>query len=375
VLIETIDSPAEIDTRGVGRLLLAQKPTDIKPHRAALLKLAMNDQEDGRSYAWAAIALADGSFDQAWTEASGSPLTLQSLLGGIHLIPNAELRATAYDRVMPFLAKPITDFQGPDYIVAATQRDAIRSAVSTRREPAAVFKALSSMIDRGYQVPAAAQGIRALPRTAWPAETTAATARALVTWAGKTHSSERTSRDYVETIQIADELAGTLPASDAEALRKTLSSLRVNTYVIRAVVEGMRYDVTRIVVPTGKSFELIFENPDVMPHNLVLVEPGARERVSTEAMTLPPENLDRSGRAWVTESREIIAATKLLETGQSETLRIRPIREEGVYEYVCTFPGHWTVMYGQLVVTKDVEAYLKANPIAAAAKPAAVHNH
>jgi azurin len=113
-----------------------------------------------------------------------------------------------------------------------------------------------------------------------------------------------------------------------------------------------------------------------MPHNLVVVEPGARERVSIEAMALPPEHVDRSGRAWVTESREIVAATKLLETGQSETLRLRPIREEGVYEYVCTFPGHWTVMFGQLVITKDVEAYLKANPAPAnAAKPAAAHNH
>jgi azurin len=118
-----------------------------------------------------------------------------------------------------------------------------------------------------------------------------------------------------------------------------------------------------------------------MPHNLVVVEPGARERVGTEAMQLPPEFVDRSGRAWVTESREIVAATKLIEPGQSETLRIKPLREEGVYEYVCTFPGHWTVMYGQLVVTKDVNGYLKANPSTAAVKTASVetghatHNH
>jgi hypothetical protein len=84
-------------------------------------------------------------------------------------------------------------------------------------------------------------------------------------------------------------------------------------------------------------------------------------------MTLPPDHVDRLGRAWVPESREIIAATRMLETGQSETLRLRPIREEGVYEYVCTFPGHWTVMFGQLVVTREDEAYLKANPAPTAA--------
>jgi azurin len=313
-----------------------------------------------------------------WTEASATPLTFQSLMGALHLIPNAELRATAYDRVLPLLAKPITEFEGPDHIIAATQRDTIRAAVSTRREPAAVFAALNTMIERGYQVPTAAQGIRNLSRTAWTPNLTAPAAQALIAWAGQTHTNERTSRDYVETIQVADELAGLQPPGEAAALRQALSKLRVSVYIVRAVVEQMRFDTPRLVVPAGRSFEIIFENPDVMPHNLVVVEPGARERVGTEAMQLPAENLDRQGRAWVGESREIVAATKLLETGQSETLRLRPIREEGVYEYVCTFPGHWTVMYGQLVVTKDVDAYLKANPAAAPAKPAATasaHGH
>eukprot|EP01035_Chromulina_nebulosa_P044189 gene44189-59849_t len=132
----------------------------------------------------------------------------------------------------------------------------------------------------------------------------------------------------------------------------------------------MRYDVTRVVVPVGRAFELIFENPDVMPHNLVVVTQGNREKVGLAAQELPAGHTDRQGRAWVTEDRAIVAATKLLEPGQSETLKMAAIRAEGVYEYVCTFPGHWAVMFGQLVVTKDVEAYLKANPLTPAATPA-----
>lgn len=53
-----------------------------------------------------------------------------------------------------------------------------------------------------------------------------------------------------------------------------------------------------------------------------------------------------------------------------------PAMHTGAYEYVCTFPGHWTVMYGQLIVTKDVEVHQNANPIAQLATPAAsAHNH
>jgi len=376
LLLGVLESPEEIDVGGVGRLLLAQPPASLKAHRASLLKLGLNDTAEGRSHALAAVALADGSLDPVWNEATGSPLSWQSVLGAIHLIPNIELRATAYERVMPVLAALITELSGPDQIVAAAQRDAIRAAVSTQREPAAVFAALSKMIERGYQVTTAAQGIRMLPRNTWPADVSAQAARALVAWAGQTRTSDRTRRDYIETIQVADELAGTLPPAEKETLRKSIAGLRVSSFLIRAVVEEMRYDITRIVVPVGRPFEIIFDNPDVMPHNLVVVGPGARERISLAAMALPPEHLDRSDRAWVPESPELIAATKLLETGQSETLRIRALTEEGVYEYVCTFPGHWTVMYGQIIVTNDVEGYLQAHPVADAPKAAAAqHNH
>ncbi len=362
LLLQTIDSPAEIDVPAVGRLLLAQPADQLKAHRAALLKLALADNAEGRSYGWAAVALADDSLDAAWRESAVSPLALASLVGGIHLIPTTALRATAYDRVMALLASDSRDIPGPEGTVNAIQLDAIRSAVSTRRDPAAVFAALTSMIVRGDQVTTAAQGIRALPRDSWPAASVATAAHALVAWAAKTHVSERTGRDYVDTIQVAGDLVNQLPAADADALRKTLGSLRVSAYIVRSVVEAMRYDTPRLVVPLGRAFEITFENPDAMPHNLVIVNPGAREKVGTAAMALPPDSLDRSGRAWVPESIEIIAATKLIETGRSETLRVRAIREEGVYEFICTFPGHWTMMYGQLVVTADVDAYLKANP-------------
>ena len=67
-------------------------------------------------------------------------------------------------------------------------------------------------------------------------------------------------------------------------------------------------------------------------------------------------------------------ATRTLEAGQTESLRVPAIRTEGVYEFVCTFPGHWTLMYGQLVMTNDVDAYLKANPLASPAPAAAEHH-
>ena len=99
-----------------------------------------------------------------------------------------------------------------------------------------------------------------------------------------------------------------------------------------------------------------------MPHNLVVVTPGSRREVGTAAMKMKPDQFDKQGRSFVPKSKEILGATKLLEAGQKESLKLTAPKEEGVYEYVCTYPGHWEVMWGKLVVTKDVDAYLRNAP-------------
>jgi hypothetical protein len=76
----------------------------------------------------------------------------------------------------------------------------------------------------------------------------------------------------------------------------------------------------------------------------------------------------------------VIAATRLLESGQRQTLSITAPNEEGENEYVCTFPGHYQLMWGKLIVTKDVDAYLQAHPEApavgmGATASAAGHQH
>jgi hypothetical protein len=75
------------------------------------------------------------------------------------------------------------------------------------------------------------------------------------------------------------------PPPSRPALRrvsKDLRGLRVPVFVIRTVREQMRYDTPRLVVTAGQPFEIRFENVDFMPHNLVLVRPGTREKVGLD---------------------------------------------------------------------------------------------
>ena len=145
-------------------------------------------------------------------------------------------------------------------------------------------------------------------------------------------------------------------------MRQELRAFRVPMFVVRTVREQMRYDTTRIVVEPGKAVQVIVENADFMPHNMVIVRPGAREEIGTITANMKPEELDARGRAFVPKSAKILTATKLIEPGQRETLQFTAPEAEGDYDYVCTYPGHWMLMWGTMVVTKDVDAYLAAHP-------------
>ncbi|HEX4646286.1 MAG TPA: plastocyanin/azurin family copper-binding protein, partial [Verrucomicrobiae bacterium] len=259
--------------------------------------------------------------------------------------------------------------------VGAIRRAAIRACVSMNNAPEAVFSALVGLIARGEQVPAAARGLRVIPRAAWPKAQAVPAVAALVAWAKTISTADRTTQDYIEAVQLASDLTGLLPADKAAATRNDLRGLRVSVFVIRTVREQMRYDTPRVVVEAGKPFEIIVENGDFMPHNLAIVKPGTREKVGAAAATMRPDDLDSQGRAYLPKTSDVLAATKLLDPGQRETLKLAAPDTEGIHEYVCTFPGHFQSMWGQLVVTKDVDAYLQAHPEAPLPAPAVAGEH
>jgi azurin/glucose/arabinose dehydrogenase len=247
--------------------------------------------------------------------------------------------------------------------IAGLRGAAIRALVSMGKEPQQVFAGLAELIKKDEQVVAAAKGIALLPRTAWSAELADPAAGGLVTWARKVPAEDRTSQDYIEVVQVANDLAGLMPKDRAAVARKVLKDLRVNVFVVKAVREQLRYDTARIVVEAGKPFQIIFENPDAMPHNLVFVQPGTLQAVAETVQADPPDKLDSQGRAYVPDKdSRVLGATRMIDPGQKETLSMTAPGKEGIYEFVCTFPGHWAIMQGKLVVTRDVDAYLQANP-------------
>lgn len=372
LLLGYLKQTGDNDRRAMGRLLANRPSVELKAVRDRLEGLAREETADMQPLGWAALVAADGSIDVAWTEASRGQATILALVSGIPSLADVELRAKALPLLMPLLA-PLAELTKE---TAALQAAAIRASVSCRREPEAVFAALTALISAKQNVPTAVSGMRQLPRSAWQSAGAPALGEALVAWAEGYTAAERTTPEFLDMAQTTREFLDELPAEVAAPLRERLIRLSVPVFTIRTVREEMRYDTLRLVVEAGKPFKITLENEDSMLHNLVIVKPGARERVANAAILMSPEKLDAQGRAYVPASPDILAATRLLDAGQSETITLTAPSEEGVYEYVCTFPGHWTLMWGQLIVTRQLNAPLPSAAVAAPAGPATQHgNH
>jgi glucose/arabinose dehydrogenase/azurin len=351
-------------------LLTWQGPNQLKTERDRLAKLALSARApDVRQAAWAALAMADGSFDTVWKEAAKSPAAFTDMLNGIPFLNDSDLRAKTYDRVLPLLTSPSASQGDARWELAGDaegdiRRAAIRALASMNHNPEAVFAALAGLIANGKEVPAAAQALRVLSPAIWTREraATASAALGLMAWAKTVPVSDRTSQDYIETVQLAGDLAASLPAPPSAGFLNDLRALRVPVFVIRTVREQMRYDTPRLVVKAGEPFEIRFENVDFMPHNLVIVRPGAREKIGLASAKMKPDELDDNGRAFVPKSPDILAATKLIEPRQKTALKMTAPLEEGDCEYFCTYPGHYLIMWGQLIVTRDVDDYLRTHP-------------
>jgi glucose/arabinose dehydrogenase/azurin/type 1 glutamine amidotransferase/lysophospholipase L1-like esterase len=355
-MVDEQEKAREGSSTSIVRFLNLQPPDALKGVRDRLLQLATASHVAMlRETAWAAIATADQSFDGVWKDAAKSPTGEADLLNGIPLVFDSELRATAEGRVIPLLA--------PDAKESDDSRGgAIHAAASMPHQQKDIFAAFVALIDRGIAVPDASRGISGLQRRAWNNADAGNASIAIVKWAQSLPKERRTDQDYVETVQFATELAGLLPPDKAADVRTQLKGLKVAVFVVNTLREQMKYDTTRLVVEAGKPFEIIFQNNDFMPHNIAIVKPGARPALGAQSNKMRPDELDTQGRAFMPKSRNIIGATKLVEPGQKEVLNLIAPKIEGIYEYFCTYPGHWDRMWGRLIVTKDVDAYLAAHP-------------
>lgn len=125
---------------------------------------------------------------------------------------------------------------------------------------------------------------------------------------------------------------------------------RVQTIKIGTIPERLLFTKDKFSVKAGKPVKVVFSNPDATEHNLLILDLGASvEEIGMAAneMAKSPEGAKKN---YIPDDKRVLHATKLLKTGRTETLRFMAPMKAGEYPFVCTFPGHWTIMRGVMTV-------------------------
>jgi azurin len=159
----------------------------------------------------------------------------------------------------------------------------------------------------------------------------------------------------------ANTTATALPDLSAAQMRRDLRDTGVQTIAIDTIPEQMLFDVRWFVVEAGKPVQIVLNNADAMPHNIVIGQPGSVMTIGTAAMTMPPP-ADPNARAYVPETPAVLAATRLVQRGESERLNFNAPTTPGEYNFVCSFPGHYVRMYGVMLVVPSLDAF-EAKPV------------
>ena len=116
--------------------------------------------------------------------------------------------------------------------------------------------------------------------------------------------------------------------------------------------DQMKYDSTDLTGKVGQKLTIQLTNDGSLPkaamaHNIVILKPG------TDAMAFVASAGKHAADGYLPDDEQagnMIVHTKLLGPGEDDTISFTPMAP-GVYEYVCTFPGHAAAgMRGKIVV-------------------------
>jgi azurin len=140
----------------------------------------------------------------------------------------------------------------------------------------------------------------------------------------------------------------TYEKSNTQKASETKTEDNVANIVLTAN-DMMQYNTKEIKVKSGQKVKLTLRHvgqldANVMGHNFVLLKKGTDlVAFATEAST------QRDNKYIPKDSSDIIAHTDLIGGGQTTSIEF-DVPDAGTYEFLCSFPGHYTMMRGKFIV-------------------------
>ncbi|MFK5974475.1 MAG: plastocyanin/azurin family copper-binding protein [Flavobacteriaceae bacterium] len=157
------------------------------------------------------------------------------------------------------------------------------------------------------------------------------------------------SKSIFEEVALAELLVKNYKNKPLPVNATSDSSENATRITIKTIQNQMKYSVTKFEVEAGKPVEIVFDNNDFMQHNIVIIKPGEKETVGAAAdkMAMAADGAERN---YVPNMPEILFATAIINPNDKGVLKFTAPTEPGIYPYICTFPGHWRIMQGTMIV-------------------------
>jgi putative heme-binding domain-containing protein len=113
--------------------------------------------------------------------------------------------------------------------------------------------------------------------------------------------------------------------------------------------KNLSYLVRSFKVKAGEPIRLTFVNPDSVPHNWALIKPGTLNLVGDLVNKIIAEP-DAASRQYIPKTSDVLVFTDIVVPQEQFAISFRAPTAPGRYPYLCTFPGHWMVMNGEMIV-------------------------
>ena len=140
---------------------------------------------------------------------------------------------------------------------------------------------------------------------------------------------------------VATDVVDTPAVPDSVGSDSVPKSKRARPH-ISTIGDTIQFDRASLQETAIYSVTVTFTNASTInQHNWVLVQPGTKDAVVAAGVGA------REANSWVKpDDDRVIDHTKLLGPGESEEIKFTG-QIAGIYQFVCTFPGHSTTMFGE----------------------------
>lgn len=119
-----------------------------------------------------------------------------------------------------------------------------------------------------------------------------------------------------------------------------------DTVTVKSQGTDLSYDITEIRAKAGSTITIRYDNASDMPHNIVFV--NSRQDIQPVGVAgIQARETDYVPQDEANQER-IFGSTALAKPGYTEHVTIT-VPEPGTYPYICTYPGHFTMMQGDLI--------------------------